>query len=132
MLGVKVLAAAFIMALLLSALAVAVLFGTGQASTEVSGITKPSVPEFTLVLVDSSYDVPTTYSIDPYTGENITHHGYHVEDKKIGMKIKNQPFTSYYDDSLGQTVSFYYNIRFKGHFEEEFHQPELSIYLGLR
>lgn len=45
-------------------------------------ITKPAVPEFTLVLVDSSYDVPTTYSIDPYTGENVTHHGYHVEEKK--------------------------------------------------
>jgi hypothetical protein len=45
-------------------------------------IPKPSVPEFTLVLVDSSYDVPTTYSIDPYTGDNVTHNGYHVEDKK--------------------------------------------------
>ena len=119
MLGVKVLALAFIMALLFSALAVAVLSRTGQASTEVSGITKPSIPEFTLVLVDSSYDVPTTYSIDPYTGENITHQGYHVEDKKIGMKIKNQPFTSYHDYSLGQTIGFYYNIRFKGHFEKE-------------
>jgi len=80
---------------------------------------KPSVPEFTLVLVDSSYDVPTTYSIDPYTGANVTHPGYHVADKKIGMKIKNQPFTSYYDDSIGQTVGFYYNVRFKGSFSEE-------------
>jgi hypothetical protein len=85
-------------------------------------IPKPSVPEFTLVLVDSSYDVPTTYSIDPYTGDNVTHNGYHVEDKKIGMKIKNQPFTSYYNDSLGQTIGFYYNIRFKGHFEEEWRE----------
>jgi hypothetical protein len=71
------------------------------------------------VLVDSSYDVPTTYSIDPYTGENVTHNGYHVEDRKIGIKIKNQPFTAYHDDSLGQTVNFYYNIRFKGHFEND-------------
>jgi hypothetical protein len=71
------------------------------------------------VLVDSSYDLPTTYSIDPYTGENVTHPGYHVESKKIGMKIKNQPFTSYYDDSLGQNINFYYNIRVKGHFSED-------------
>lgn len=35
------------------------------------------------------------------------------------MKIKNQPFISFYDDSLGQTVGFYYNIRFKGSFSEE-------------
>ena len=108
-----------IIALLLSALATTVYLGIVQASTDVSGIPKPSVPEFTLVLVDSSYDVPTTYSIDPYTGANVTHSGYHVENKRIGMKIKNQPFTSYYDDSLGQTVGFYYNVRFKGSFSEE-------------
>ena len=29
-----------------------------------ASITKPSVPEFTVKLIDSSYDVPTTYSID--------------------------------------------------------------------
>jgi hypothetical protein len=44
---VKVLAVTFIMAVLLSTLAVAVLFGTGKASTDVNGIPKPSVPEFT-------------------------------------------------------------------------------------
>ena len=108
--------AVFITALLLSTLAVTVLFGTVKAE---SSIPKPSVPEFTLVLVDSSYDVPTTYSIDPYTGENVTHQGYHVENKKIGIRIKNQLFTSYYNDSIGQTVNFYYKIRFKGHFEED-------------
>jgi len=64
-LEVKLLRAYFITALLLSALTVAVLFAKVQASTEANGITKPSVPEFTLVLVDSSYDVPTTYSTDP-------------------------------------------------------------------
>jgi hypothetical protein len=42
-LRVKVLAAAFIMALLLSALAVAVLFGTVQASTEVVGIISSNI-----------------------------------------------------------------------------------------
>ena len=119
MLGVKVLAVAFMMALLFSASAVAVHFATVHASTDVSGIPKPSIPEFTLVLVDSSYDVPTTYSIDPYTGENVTHPGYHVENKRVGIKIKNQPFTSYYDDSLGQNINFYYNIRVKGSFSED-------------
>ena len=59
-LGVKVVAASFIMALLFSALAVAVLFGTVHAFPSFSGTSKPSVPEFTVALVDASYDVPTT------------------------------------------------------------------------
>jgi hypothetical protein len=66
--------------LLITVLAVSSLIMVSSAFAQ--SITKPSVPEFTLVLVDSSYDVPTTYSIDPYTGENVTHNGYHVEDKK--------------------------------------------------
>jgi hypothetical protein len=94
-------------------------FGTAQASTSDSSIPKPSVPEFTVALVDSSYDVPTTYSIDPYTGENVTHLGYHVERTSIEVKIKNQPFTPYeIQDSYGNnwTINFFYNIRIKGHF----------------
>ena len=84
-----------------------------------SSITKPSVPEFTVKLVDSSYDVPTTYSIDPYTGENVTHAGSHVERRSIEVKIKNQPFTPYYDESSGWNISFYYNIRIKGYYSED-------------
>jgi hypothetical protein len=108
--GVKVLAAAFIMALLLSALVVAVLFGIVQA--------KPSVPEFTVKLEAHPYDVPPTYEIDPYTGENVTTHaGYHVENKSIVFTIKNIPFTPY-NDTDGNFIELYYNIRAKGHFEE--------------
>ena len=84
-------------------------------------IPKPSVPEFAVELVDTSYDVPTTYSIDPFTGENVTHEGYHVESRTIEVKIKNQPFISYkIEDSAGNswTINFYYNIRIKGHFSE--------------
>lgn len=57
----------------------------------------------------------------------MTHHGYHVENKRVGMKIKNQHFTAYYDESLGNNINFYYNIRFKGHFEKdwtELYNPE--------
>jgi hypothetical protein len=115
---VKVLAASFIIALLLSALAVAVLFCTVQASTDVSGIPKPSVPEFTVELVDSSYDVPTTYEINPYTGENVTYEGYHVKSTSIQVKIENQPFTPYLNESYNQTINFYYNIRIKGYYTD--------------
>ena len=88
----------------------------------VSGVSTPSVPEFTVELIDSSYDVPTTYSIAPYTGENVTHVGYHVEQTSIQVKIKNQPFTPYeMQDSNGNNwpINFYYNIRIKGHFSED-------------
>ena len=65
--------------------------------TEPASIPKPSVPEFTVKAVSHPYDVPTTYSTDPYTGETITHEGYHVENKSIEVWIKNQPFTPYAD-----------------------------------
>lgn len=74
-----------------------------------------SVPEFAVGIVDCSYDVPTTYSIDPFTGENITHYGYHVENKTLEVTIKNQPFTSTNVD--GNTTHLFYAVRWKGHFE---------------
>ena len=77
------------------------------------------VPEFTVKLVDSSFDVPTSYSIDPYTGENLTHTGYHVESRSIELTIKNQLFVPYYDNSSGWNIRFYYNIRIKGHYSED-------------
>lgn len=73
-------------------------------------VVKPSIPDFTVQLVAHPYDVPTTYSVDPYTGENITHAGYHVENKTIDITIKNQPFV------WGENYTLYYNVRVKGHF----------------
>jgi hypothetical protein len=61
----KILKACFIMVLLFSLFAVAVHFGTGQASTDVTEISKPSVPEFTVQQKDNS---------------------------SIEIRIKNQPF----------------------------------------
>ena len=51
---------------------------------------KPSVPEFTLKLIDYSADA-----------------------KAIELAIKNQPFASYIDN--GQIISLYYNVHFKLH-----------------
>jgi len=98
-------------------------FVTVHASTDASSIPKPSVPEFTVELVDSSYDVPTTYSTDPYTGETVTHEGYHVGSKTIEVTIKNQPFVPFWiqeNPSVANwTINFYYNVRIKGHFSED-------------
>ena len=133
----KSLSSAFLTAILLGGLILTsvIRFGTVQASTGASGIPKPSVPEFTVKLVDSSYDVPTTYSTDPYTGEKITHPGYRVESRTIEIRIKNVPFTPFEieNGSNTYTAQFYYNIRWKGHYEEEWHEvynPNVNGLLG--
>ncbi len=71
-----------------------------------SGIPKPSVPEFTVKYMDNSYSVPTTYSKDPYTGEEIPNPEHIADNRTIEVIIKNQ------------AVSCMYNIRVKGHFAE--------------
>jgi len=83
-----------------------------------SQITTPSVPEFTVQLVDRSYDEPPTYQTDPYTGETVLiWAGGHVENKTFDFTIKNQPFTPY-KNADGKDVELYYKIRHKGQFEE--------------
>jgi hypothetical protein len=81
---------------------------------------KPSIPEFTVAYVDGSYDVPVTYSVDPYTGANITHPAYRVENKTIELTIKNQPYTPtlFQRGTSNWTANFYYNVHFKGHFSK--------------
>ena len=84
----------------------------------------PSVPEFTLKFVDNSYNVPpATISLtDPYTGKTTTatNPGYRVENLTIEVTIKNQPFALSYRSGEKPYTSFgfYYNIRIKGHYEE--------------
>jgi hypothetical protein len=79
-------------------------------------IPTPAVPEFSVGVVDHSYDVPTTTttSIDPYTGVQTTNTqtGYHVENYTIDIKIRNQPFTS--DTEL---IDLFFNVRQKGYYE---------------
>ncbi len=88
-----------------------------RVSAETYGIDRPSAPEFTVEFVDSSYDVPPTYKIDPYTGKNVTDKsGYTVENKSIVITIKNQVPTYFFN---GAKCYVAYNIAVKGHFEEE-------------
>jgi hypothetical protein len=87
-----------------------------------SAVSAPSVPEFTVNYVDASYDVPTTYSIDPYTGADVTHQGYHVQNRTIQVNIKNVPFTAY--ESGGQKIGYFLNIRVKGFYDNDW----LNVY----
>jgi hypothetical protein len=85
-----------------------------------ASIPKPSVPEFTVKLVDNSYEEPTIHGVNPYTGENYTIPSFHVENKSIEVKITNQPFVAH---SNGINYSLYYEVRVKGHFEENWVTP---------
>lgn len=76
-------------------------------------IPKPSLPEVTVKLIDSSYDVPATYSTDPYNGEKILVEPAHkVNNGTIELWIKNQHYTY----SNGSTFRVYYNVKVGGHF----------------
>jgi hypothetical protein len=83
-------------------------------------IPKPSVPTFTVALIDSSYDIPPTTSVNPYNGEVTTEEGRHVESRTIQVSVKNQPFTPFSINN--KTVYLHYEVHWKGHFETEWHQ----------
>jgi hypothetical protein len=87
-----------------------------------SASTALAVPEFTANYVDASYDVPTTHSVDPYTGADVTHQGYHVQNRTIQVSIENVPFTAYESD--GQIINYYLNIRVKGSYDNDW----LTVY----
>ncbi len=92
----------FLFVLLLSGLFFAGFISVG----EVQAVSKPSVPQFSVKLIDDSYDVPPTQTTDPYTGETITQLGYRVNKISIRIEIKNLP------DGV------YYRVQYKGHYEE--------------
>jgi hypothetical protein len=77
----------------------------------------PSVPEFTVKFVNSSYEVPAGSSINPYTGQKVPIPSYYVENESFELTIKNQPFVSFIDD-YGANISLFYSVRYKGHYAE--------------
>jgi hypothetical protein len=91
-----------------------------------SFVAKPAVPQFSIQYTDNSYDIPESYSTDPYTGQQIVNPSRHVGDVVIEIKIKNQAFTQYQMQDPNGTgilnIYFYYNVRSKGHFGTEWGQ----------
>lgn len=79
-----------------------------------SSLTLP-VPEFTVKFVGESYNVPTTTSINPYTGLNETIPAHFVTNGTIIMSIKNNGSNSNFLNGF----PLFYNVRMKGHFEAD-------------
>jgi hypothetical protein len=82
-------------------------------------VPKPAVPEFGVQYIDYSYDVPSTYGIDQFTGKTvIIQQSYRVDQKSVQLIVKNQQYASIVDDS-GNTTTIYYNFRYKGAYGDE-------------
>jgi hypothetical protein len=91
-------------------------------SANAQSITKPSIPQFTLMFQDNTYVVqPTTFTTtDPYTGKQTTTGstiGAYVANASITVRITNQPFTPY-TDANNNTIQLYYDVRWKGQFAD--------------
>jgi hypothetical protein len=92
-------------------------------------ISKPSVPDFTVRFVDYSYDVPPTIGIDPFTGQNtITESGYHIANKTLEIKIKNQYSSMNSGSNESDYTGLLYTFRVKGSYTDAwdyypFHAP---------
>ena len=112
------------------------LFSCLGAATAQSTIPKPSVPEFTINLTDSSYDVLPSSTVDPYTGQTSTGDGRHVEAVTITLSIKNQQYTPFMmkqEYGEDRTVFLHNVYRWKGAFEQDWHEysPDLENYIPI-
>jgi hypothetical protein len=85
-------------------------------------VNQPTIPEFTTKYIDNSYYVNANISVNQNTGKpTLVKAGYQVENNSVELVIKNQPFTSHYSKN-GSFVGLYYDIRYKGHLESNWHQ----------
>jgi len=85
------------MALLFSTIAVAVLFGTGQASTDVNGIPKPSVPEFTVEQKDNS-TMEIRIKNQPFDWNNAYNYSFFYN---VRIRTSDENWTDLYDAEDG-------------------------------
>jgi len=78
------------------------------------GVTNPAIPAFEVILKTYPNYISPTYSVDPSTGKAVmTKAGYTEEYVWVNVNIAGQPFQKY-NNSAGQTISIYYNVRWKG------------------
>jgi hypothetical protein len=94
--------------------------------TTVYAATKLATPQFSVKYVNHPYDIPPTTSTHPYTGEVTNTPGYRIDNWTLEVTIKNQPFTSYTDKD-GTEFNLYYNVEFKGHYEDYWRNFDTEI-----
>ncbi len=77
----------------------------------------PSVPQFTLNVVDDSQYVPQTYTVDPNTGESVASGDYTIQSVTVELRIQNQPYSQVIVKD-GNATQLRYLARFKEHFAD--------------
>jgi hypothetical protein len=81
-------------------------------------IPTPSVPEFSLEYINTSYFSSPISTTDPYTGQNQSYRNTIIE-RGIIVTIKNQPFTQPIDNNGLLAVNepcLFYLFQWKGHY----------------
>ena len=78
---------------------------------------KPSIPKFTLKVLENPYDVAPTTTINPNTGKTEQQAGYLVDNISIQVTIES-PFSqpSFIQPNVPQTYNLWYNISAKNHY----------------
>lgn len=100
----------------LSAAVCLLLFLCLLLSSSEATLTKPNVPQFTINLYDSSYDIAPTSTTNPFNGQTTGTPGRHIESRTIEIRIKN-PYPP--SNSGVYPTDFHYDIRYRGHFGGE-------------
>lgn len=107
--------------LLVALLAISILVMVESANAQT--IPKPTVPEFSIVPVGPSFDIPPTYLFNPRTGLFDANDGYNIQYSTVNIIIKNQPFSNQSNND-----EFFYNVRIRPHnYPDSYWQELFSV-----
>ncbi len=88
---------------------------------DTSNVPRPSTPEFTVSLVDHSYETEpiTSSTTNPYNNKTTTTtiQSQHIKNVTIDLTIKNQPYPA---TIAGNTSQMFFFVRTKGHYTQDF------------
>jgi len=77
----------------------------------------PSIPTFTVQVIDRSHLNPLIYGVDPNTKEKLPIWDQYVKNVEINVRIDNQNYARYPDYYSRTTL--YFECRYKDHFNDD-------------
>jgi hypothetical protein len=81
----------------------------------VNAQTIPATPTFTIKLDSTNHEVPTTYTINQYTGENVTKAGYTVNSLTITLTVTSPNASFYLLQCKGHYASWWETLDLDGY-----------------
>jgi len=77
---------------------------------------KPALPALDVALRSYPKSVPPVYEVDPATGKvTIIKEGYTIDEKSLWVRVAPNQIFIPYNNSEGQLIALYYNLRWKDH-----------------